>query len=58
MLIVGIAVAVVITLTTIVYHDQQAAARKLETPAKTSINRTAIEVIKKLADRVELRPIK
>jgi hypothetical protein len=45
-LVIGIVVAVVITLTALVYKDQVAAAKQeLRTPRKTSLNATAHKLL-------------
>jgi hypothetical protein len=50
LLLIGIVVAVVVTLTTVVYRDRLEAARKeIVTPKKTSM---AMVVVRKLADLI------
>ncbi|HMJ67553.1 MAG TPA: hypothetical protein VK508_01590 [Cyclobacteriaceae bacterium] len=54
LLVIGIVVAVVVTLTTLVYKDRQSAEKQgLPTPKKTSLNSTAQRVIDFISRRVD-----
>lgn len=53
LLVFGIIVAIVVTLTTIAYSEQNAYLPKVEVPAKrTTADKTAGEFLKKALDRV------
>jgi hypothetical protein len=54
LLAIGIVVAVVVTLTTLVYKDRQAAGKSgLPAPKKTSLNTTAQRVIEFITRQVD-----
>ena len=55
LIILGIVVAVVITLTTVVYQDHQSAAKKSSLPASNgaSIHRVTTKIIGTVVGRVE-----
>lgn len=56
LLLVGIVVAVVVTLTAVVYRDQAAAAkREIQNPKKTSWNATVHELINALGKRSSVK---
>lgn len=56
-LLIGIAVAVVVTLTTLVYKDRQRTVQHTETvtPAKKSVNKAATEVLKHVIGQTRLK---
>ena len=55
LLVFGILVAIVVTLTTIAYSEQSASAPKIETPLKkTSLEKTATDMLRRTLDRVHL----
>jgi hypothetical protein len=45
LLLLGIVVAVIVTLTTVVYHREASAAQKIPAPKKTSLNSTAHKLV-------------
>lgn len=55
-ILIGIAVAVVVTLTMLVYRDNQPVAKPIETnlPKKTSLHKAASTVIDRVMNRVSL----
>ena len=55
LLVFGILVAIVVTLTTIAYGEQSASVPKVETPLKkAALEKTAIDILRKTLDRVHL----
>ena len=57
LLLLGILVALIIGLTTLVYQDSTTYGRQTSTPAKSSLNNSPAVLVKKLLEKADMRSI-
>ena len=58
LLLIGILVAMIITLTTVVYKDNGKESKQTTLPAKTSVNAVRSDFLKKFLKSTELVPVR